>query len=1359
MVTDSLLEPVGSTIAGRYRLLEQLGRGGMAVVYRALDERSGREVAIKRCAPREPQRRDRYAALLEREYHTLSQLAHPRIIAVYDYGLDARGPYYTMELLDRADLERVERMPWQQVCELLCDVGYSLSMLHSRGLLHRDVSLRNVCYAPDGHVKLIDFGAMLPMGVARETVGTPPFLAPEALQLQALDARVDLYALGALGYRLLTGRHAYPARRLSELRDAWRSRPQPPAALIPEVPQELSALIVRLLSLDRGSRPQRAAEVIEQLERLLGLPQRDSTGVQRAYLTMPTLVGRKQQLVAIRRNMLSLLRGDGGVLLVRGAQGSGRSRMLDACVLEAKLLGATIVRVDTRDAAEGDWGVARAIGQSLLEQFPEAAQRAARLSHSVIGRLLPELSTTPENTTGTPAERTTLIRELRDWVLEITNQTRLLIVVDDIERIDDASIGLISALAHRAERNSLLLVAAIEQGASSPVLRLLHDVGQHIQLDDLTGSELQALLSSVFGDVSHLSACASRIHGLSHGNPRAAMELAQHLVDTGRARYAAGHWTLPSTLDERDLPTSMTAALHARLAKLSPDARELADALAISDADALPFTAYHELTEHGDSRRVFAALNELSAERIIAPSGDRYNFVQRGAIAVLEESMATERRLELHRRVARVLYASAGDALRRAHHLLLAGLADDAVALLGQLDLNALAAPVPLLEGAISAAERLGMPGATLHRLRMALLIHSASVMAWDSFRAVAPVVLRQLEKDSGLARYRQLEHLPEAERLKQALIETNEAFTATHGEARMNDIPQAIRELGRVCGAMPGIAAAAFDGELLSTLPSLTPLYPLSPALPVIAELVEGAREWIRGRMLFSLSHYQNVLDRVSQPDRAGLDPAQYERTHLGLTYALGMIEAVLGRHDAEKRAEILEKHRSLRVNALRIRALQRLALGNATEARKLLRRAEMLYAQQSSSERYPGSTAGLELMLYSRLSDVAGVKSVIEVLNTLAERHVGWYPVALLGQSRYAELQGDLPRALQLIEQGLSTLPLMEHPFYYALIAQQTRVLCGVGQPELAIARASSYLQRAKEASIPAADLQLETALAHGKLGDYEGALARMNEALTTVEPQERAGLALGMFFEARARLAVWMRDPAAFDLYTDKTRREYERAHNPDLSSRLQSLLQEARERGLLPNSAELRALSLPPLTSSESDLETVHSRIAECMDHTERARCALTLLLQGTYSTSGYLFGVHEGTRLELMASLPDPVEDPGIMSWLQRYSQSWFMSPEEEATIDHGETPHDTRSDTADGDAGRPEHRYRDREGRTLELALLIAGPFEARVLAGVLVVVVDSHSNTLPSLQLCKAVGDALLENGDCSGQRRVKSA
>src|SRR5688572_11316013 len=139
-------EPRGSCgapparIGDRYDVVGAIGSGGMASVYRVTDSATGRQVALKQLAMSTDDHRGRQsAALFEREFHTLSELSHPRIIEVYDYGIDPAGPYYTMELLEGKDLRERAPVPWREACELLYDVCSSLALIHSRRLVHRDV--------------------------------------------------------------------------------------------------------------------------------------------------------------------------------------------------------------------------------------------------------------------------------------------------------------------------------------------------------------------------------------------------------------------------------------------------------------------------------------------------------------------------------------------------------------------------------------------------------------------------------------------------------------------------------------------------------------------------------------------------------------------------------------------------------------------------------------------------------------------------------------------------------------------------------------------------------------------------------------------------------------------------------------------------------------------------------------------------------------------------------------------------------------------------------------------------------------------------------------------------------------------
>ena len=392
------IEP-GQCIAERYVVEGVLGRGGMATVYKVRDTRTGTSVALKRGRHARPDKSAKRQLLLQREYHTLEQLRHPRIIEVYDYGIDDAGPYYTMELLDGADLDSSGRLPWHQACAVLRDVASSLAILHSRGLLHRDVSPRNVRRTRDGRAKLIDFGAMTSTGISVDVAGTPPFVAPEVLQIQPLDSRADLFSLGALAYFLSAAVTPTRRARSRELRDLWRSRPLPLTRLLPDIPPALDALIRELLALDRSARPEHAAEVISRLCAIASLPSDEYDAVSLAYLKTPRLVGRDTALLVIRKHMLALARGDGGSLYIEGVAGSGRSRMLDAVTVEAKLAGAIVARADSRDAASGPFGVARALmtnsASCCRSKRPRPPGFFRRLSASLLRRPAQRSSTLP----------------------------------------------------------------------------------------------------------------------------------------------------------------------------------------------------------------------------------------------------------------------------------------------------------------------------------------------------------------------------------------------------------------------------------------------------------------------------------------------------------------------------------------------------------------------------------------------------------------------------------------------------------------------------------------------------------------------------------------------------------------------------------------------------------------------------------------------------------------------------------------------------------------------------------------------------------------------------------------------------
>jgi serine/threonine-protein kinase len=182
----------------RYVLRGEIARGGAAVVLRAHDQLTQQDVALKRLLGGSGAKHARLTSLFEREYDTLATLLHPNIVHVHDYGIDAEGPYYTMELLEAGDLQTAAPLPWQLACAVLRDVASALALLHARRLVHRDVSPVNVRFGADGSTRLIDFGASTSFGRTEELIGTPHFVAPECLTTRVVDARTDLYSLGAV---------------------------------------------------------------------------------------------------------------------------------------------------------------------------------------------------------------------------------------------------------------------------------------------------------------------------------------------------------------------------------------------------------------------------------------------------------------------------------------------------------------------------------------------------------------------------------------------------------------------------------------------------------------------------------------------------------------------------------------------------------------------------------------------------------------------------------------------------------------------------------------------------------------------------------------------------------------------------------------------------------------------------------------------------------------------------------------------------------------------------------------------------------------------------------------------------------
>ena len=270
------------TRLGRYTLGERIGAGAMGTVYKASHDLLARPAAVKVLpADADPQA----AARFEREVQTTSRLTHPNTVAVYDFGRAEDGTaYYAMEYLDGVDLQTlVERegpLPPARVAHLLAQAASALDEAHRAGLLHRDVKPGNLMVCERGGspdvLKVIDFGLVEEVSSAagrdgHRIVGTPLYLSPEAiLAPDRIDARSDLYGLGAVGYFLLTGVPPFSGRNLFEVcRHQVESDPVAPSRRIgAPLPAALEALVLACLAKQPDERPASAAALRDALEPL-----------------------------------------------------------------------------------------------------------------------------------------------------------------------------------------------------------------------------------------------------------------------------------------------------------------------------------------------------------------------------------------------------------------------------------------------------------------------------------------------------------------------------------------------------------------------------------------------------------------------------------------------------------------------------------------------------------------------------------------------------------------------------------------------------------------------------------------------------------------------------------------------------------------------------------------------------------------------------------------------------------------------------------------------------------------------------------------------------------------------------------
>jgi len=744
---------------GPYRALGVLGEGGMGVVYRAEHLQTGEVVAIKTARDGSNQA---YLAAMRREIPALRRLCHPGIIRFIDNDESDGVPWVAMPLLRGRKLsdhlrelhphqedgtladvsstvhfsDRLQGATGQHLreacalpssltalltlCHRLCA---ALAYLHGEGLVHRDLKPENVFLLEGDRPVLIDLGLALHFsGVGRDeldverVVGSPPYMAPEQIRGDLIDARADLYALGCILFELTTGLRPFPGRdpRKQHLHDP----PLPPSCLVPDIPRGLEDLILKLLEKRPEDRIGYAADVADALVALGATPSSEEGPPPRAYLYRPAFKGRSDALRVLQELAEETLqRKRLGIALVRGESGMGKTRLVRE--LTRRLPRECLVLMGSCTApGAGEDGAAAPVAapldplrEALLELVRRAKQEGSEAArrfesrHRILVPYLPELQESSARSVGTaspsggrarggrppssvsPSERSRerVIAALRDALRSLAEPTPLVLLLDDLQWADELTLGLLKEIAREDndEPESLLIVGTYRVEEPRDELDSLARAPKvtTIDLQKLDERSTEEIVAGMLANSRLPRPALDALLRSVGGNPFFAREFLLTAIDEGvlrrdeNSRLVFDERASPSALTSRRLPSTLAALLNRRLDLLDAEAKRVAEWAAVLgdelDDELLLLGPCQENTARN-------ALATLLSRRILEEASGRLSFVHSKLRETAYRRLNDLARRDWHVRAADVLRGRCGEdpskAPLLAHHFAGAGL-------------------------------------------------------------------------------------------------------------------------------------------------------------------------------------------------------------------------------------------------------------------------------------------------------------------------------------------------------------------------------------------------------------------------------------------------------------------------------------------------------------------------------------------------------------------------------------------------------------------------------------------------------------------------------------------------------------
>lgn len=550
--------PPERLIANRYRVIDSLGSGGAAAVFKVEDRDNGDIRALKRIDPIRTSEDE--LARFHREFRLLGRLEHPHIVRVHDTGTDGALPFFTMDFVEGQTLEQALTRPDEGLAltlrsdltvliDFIAQICDALSTIHGGSGVHRDLKPSNLMLPPNGdplHVTVLDLGtARFRDNVAAghttsgQMLGTVHYMAPEQVRGTGIDGRADLYALGCILYEILTGRRPFHGdSAVNVAMQHLQEIPVPPRVHNLDIPHHLQLAILRLLEKTPDDRYRSAEDLILDLRNpetaqptALALPEVP------ALMLTPRFLGRRVSVGKARHLISEVQTGKGVVLAIGGEPGVGKTRFLEEVCADARVMGLrTLNGVCYHDNASPFGAVVEALrggfGDTGLWNWSDLEDRR------LLSRILPELAddavrAVPEEFQR--ADRAAIIEAVVRLLKGATTTGPLLMCLDDVQWADEPTLALIEALTK--EMGSLPLMLLVGHRPLDPDdLPKWMLAAERIEMAPLDRESTEELIASVTGSAESDEDLVSEVFNVSGGNPFSTIEAVRALEERGVLR-------------------------------------------------------------------------------------------------------------------------------------------------------------------------------------------------------------------------------------------------------------------------------------------------------------------------------------------------------------------------------------------------------------------------------------------------------------------------------------------------------------------------------------------------------------------------------------------------------------------------------------------------------------------------------------------------------------------------------------------------------------------------------------------------------------------------------------------------------